>query len=148
MSEHMLEERIASLEAAVQRCERCTGGMLSSNGFRELVVHEEKKVQALLDKYRDRDWDSVGNRIIITPFDELNLTPFSYDLSIGKEVMCLRSPERTIMQTPWNVEPGQTVAVISREFIALPPTYAATVWPRYKLVQEGLFQSMVKIDPT
>jgi len=38
--------------------------------------------------------------------------------------------------------------VRTEEYIALPPCYSATVWPRFDLVREGIFQSMVKIDPT
>jgi len=40
------------------------------------------------------------------------------------------------------------VVLLTQEFIALPPCYSATVWPRFNLVRGGIFQSMVKIDPT
>ncbi|HUT04703.1 MAG TPA: hypothetical protein VM163_12525, partial [bacterium] len=85
---------------------------------------------------------------VITPYDELNLTPFSYDLSIGTEVVSVRPSERLQSKPPYDLDPGETAIVLTREFIALPPSYAATVWPRFSLVREGLFQSMVKIDPT
>jgi uncharacterized membrane protein YqjE len=49
--------------------------------------------------------------------------------------------------TYW-VHPRETIVIKTAEFIALPPCYSATVWPRFKMPAEAIFQSMVKIDPT
>jgi deoxycytidine triphosphate deaminase len=153
-------DRLTELEKTVEfcknRCKECTGGILSSADYRRMVVHAEKKdaegklinYREIVKQFEDRDWEKVGDRIIIDPYDELNLTPFSYDLSVGREIVSLRPPVPLRRPTPCQIEPGETVTVLTREFVALPPTYAATVWPRFKLVQEGIFQSMVKIDPT
>lgn len=149
-----LNKRIEKLEKA-DHCQMpdCTGGMLSSSDFLELVFHKKRQnsdgnYNSLEENFKQRNWDAVNNKIIIEPFDELNLTPFSYDLSIGRDVVSVRSSERIRSPLPYDLEPGETIIVLTSEFIALPPHYAATVWPRFSLVREGIFQSMVKIDPT
>jgi deoxycytidine triphosphate deaminase len=150
-----LEARIAELEAA-STCQvpDCTGGVLSSADFERLVVHRGHpdyrghKFEEFLDSFRERSWDRVDGKIVIQPFDKLNLTPFSYDLSVGGEVLSVRESERKRYRLPFDLEPRETAIILTREFIALPPDYAATVWPRFSMVREGLFQSMVKIDPT
>lgn len=134
------------------------GGMLSSTDFRELVIRGED-VPVAKELFRKRDWKSIekkklGRKFIIDPFDPLNLMPFSYDLSIGGEVFSCRHEERGTREliekddNTYPLEPGETVIVRTKEYIALPPYYSATVWPRFNLVREGIFQSMVKIDPT
>lgn len=144
-----LQRRLKELESCSNQA--CTGGMLSSATFRDHVVcskNDADKYAEHVQAFRKRDWKKVGDRFIIEPYDELNLTPFSYDLSVGQEIVSVRPCERLQSKPPYEIEPGETVIIITREFIALPPSYAATVWPRFSLVREGLFQSMVKIDPT
>jgi deoxycytidine triphosphate deaminase len=110
--------------------------------------------------FRHRKWGDIqkkcGNEksFIIDPFDPLNLTPFSYDLKIGDEAFSCMSEShgsfrlsRDEKSAYWML-PGETVIIRTDEYIALPPCYSATVWPRFNFVREGIFQSMVKIDPT
>ena len=146
-----LEERIAALEEETKKRKEHKGGMLSSKDFRDLVITREKdkdNYAVLQTAFTERDWNKVSRRFIIDPYDELNLTPFSYDLSIGDEIFSVRKPDRIRKRPPYDIEPGETVIILTKEFIALPPCYSATVWPRFNLVREGIFQSMVKIDPT
>ncbi len=138
-------------------------GMLSSKLFRERVIRGDvEKAEKL---FRERRWTELGEQFddyggqkafIIRPFDPLQLTPFSYDLQIGEEAFSCK--DESLSSFPlakqaevdgwyW-LEPRETVIVRTHEFIALPPCYAATIWPRFNLVREGVFQSMVKIDPT
>ncbi len=163
------EERIAALEEEVKKLKKRGGGMLSSNNFRKRVIfkrNDDDESYAKIEAwFRKREWDSAKAEkeireykdtpdvyprkcFIIEPYDELNLTPFSYDLSIGNEILSVRKKDPIRKRLPYKVMPGETVIVLTREFIALPPCYSATVWPRFKLVKEGVFQSMVKIDPT
>ncbi len=161
------EERMAALEAEVKELKKRGGGMLSSYDFRERVIFkkdpEDEQYAKIEVMFQKRDWGPAkeeirkykGNRgveprkcFIVEPFDLLNLTPFSYDLSIGDEIFSIRKKDRMRKHLPYFVEPGETVIVLTREFISLPPCYSATVWPRFNLVRGGIFQSMVKIDPT
>jgi len=162
-----LRLKIEKLEKIV--CEIPMGGMLSSKDFLELHVpkdleddylkeHErmnwDKSVmfaRVPIETYKDVVVPSMSQekpRFLITPFDALNVTPFSYDLSIGDEAYSLRDKELRKLSLAYEIEPGETVIILTEENIALPPHYSATVWPRFNFVREGVFQSMVKIDPT
>lgn len=130
------------------------GGMLSSADFRKYVIR--KDVPIMKELFRERRWEEIGDEksFIIDPFNPLNLNPFSYDLSIGDEVFSCRLESRGAFplggskDDAYKMEPGETVIVRTAEYIALPRCYSATVWPRFNFVREGIFQSMVKIDPT
>jgi len=129
------------------------GGMVSSADFRSNVIRED--VPKMKELFRQRKWTDIPNKkFIIDPFDPLKLTPFSYDLSIGDEVFSCRLERRSSFpleeseDEAYEVQPGETVIVRTLEYIALPRCYSATVWPRFNFVREGIFQSMVKIDPT
>lgn len=133
------------------------GGMLSSADFRKYLVR--KDVPKMKELFRDRDWERINGALghergfIIDPFNPLNLMPFSYDLSIGDEAFSCRLESRGSFvlgdeENAYKMEPGETVIVRTLEYIALPRCYSATIWPRFNFVREGIFQSMVKIDPT
>jgi deoxycytidine triphosphate deaminase len=149
-----LEDRVKDLEAKLEqlkKCESCSGGMLSDKDIREFAIYEGKQgvdFQSILKQFREREWNTIGNKIIINPYSEENVTPFSYDLSVGNKLLSVRKHDKGIVDLPYDIQPGETVAIITKEFIALPPCYAATIWPRFGFVLEGVFQSMVKIDPT
>jgi deoxycytidine triphosphate deaminase len=131
-----------------------TGGMLSSADFRKRIIKQD--IPQMKEYFRQRKWKKLPNErsFILDPFDPLNLTPFSYDLSVGNEAFSCRSESRgsfSIKENKENaywIQPGETVVVRTVEYIALPRWYSATVWPRFDFVREGIFQSMVKIDPT
>jgi deoxycytidine triphosphate deaminase len=136
-----------------------SGGMLSVVDLREKIVPNDE-----VDKYRElfekREWDEIikqfGDHYLkkfaIQDYNELNFTPFSYDLSIGHELFSIQSSEPRVIpiteEQPYRLEPSETVVVITREWIAIPYYYSATVWPRFNMVRSGIIQSMVKIDPT
>lgn len=137
------------------------GGILSVVDLRDRIV-PAKDVEKYLSLFEKRDWDGIKEfgrekenyerKFVIRDYSELNLTPFSYDLSIGHQLFSIQRPDPRVVpitdEQPYGMEPGETVIVITREYIALPPCYSATVWPRFKMVRSGIFQSMVKIDPT
>lgn len=129
------------------------GGMLSSANFREYLIR--KDVPKMMELFRERKWSDIPEKsFIVHPFDPLNLTPFSYDLKIGDEAFSCRLPSRGSFPLgddddhAYKIEPGETVIVRTLEYIALPRCFSGTVWPRFNFVREGMFQSMVKIDPT
>lgn len=137
------------------------GGMLSSRDFREHVITRVKDADyaELKGLFESREWKKLKEEkkkekgFIIDPYDVLNLTPYSYDLAIGDEAFSCRleSPSSFALgdkENPYKMQPGETVIVRTKEYIALPPCYSATVWPRFNFVREGIFQSMVKTDPT
>ncbi len=154
-----LEEQLGVLSKS-QRA----SGMLSSADFRKRVITRETSdnYAELKELFETRRWGELEDKekskgFIIDPYDALNLTPYSYDLAIGDEVFSCRSENRSSFvigsrgdgEKSWHkIKPGETVVVRTQEYIALPQYYSATVWPRFNFVREGIFQSMVKIDPT
>jgi len=155
-------ERIADLEERIKGIPEHVGGILSSVDLRERLVPADK-VEEYLRFFKKRDWSAIeeletggvkdySKRYVISEYNELNLTPFSYDLSIGDEIFSIQKPDQRVFPLDatvgYDFEPGETIVVLTREVIAIPPRYSATVWPRFNMVRSGIFQSMVKIDPT
>lgn len=130
------------------------GGMLSSADFRKNLIRED--VPKMKELFRKRKWSKLPSEesFIIDPYNPLNLNPFSYDLSIGDEAFSFRLESNSSFklgdkrENAYKIEPSETVIVRTLEYIALPRCYSATAWPRFNFVREGIFQSMVKIDPT
>ena len=132
-----LESKIEELEKTINDLKTNRGGMLSSADFLNLIilenVEEEKK------NFYKRDWEKVKKRLIIDPFDPEKLTPFSYDLSVGDEVYSSIDGEVHLLVTDdgnkldYPLKSRETVVIKTKEFIALPPNYSATVWPRFRM---------------
>ena len=144
------------------------GGMLSGADIRSRIICREQ-VDDYLKLFEQRKWTEIGNetwkqvngndtngpswdkRLVITDYHEVNVTPFSYDLSLGDQVFSIQKPSVPIVLEkgkPYVMERGETVVVITEELVAIPHAYSATIWPRFNMVRQGVFQSMVKIDPT
>ncbi len=149
-----LAEQVKLLQDDLAEVKEKSGGMLSSANFREYVITED--IPRMKQLFIERKWDQIEPKqsFIIDPFDPLKLTPYSYDLSIGDEVFSCKSESHSSeilkdsKEEAYKLEPGETIIVRTKEYVALPPCYSATVWPRFNFVREGIFQSMVKIDPT
>jgi len=159
------EQKIADLEKQVEEPVDRTGGILSGGHIRERVLTGED-ADKYLEYFEKRQWKEMSDwwgkkhdnkdgwkkKIVITDYNELNVTPFSYDLSMGGQVFSIQKPKDGVkplsMEKPYPLQPGETVVVITAEKVAIPHAYSATVWPRFNMVKRGVFQSMVKIDPT
>lgn len=144
------------------------GGMLSGVDIRRRIICKEE-VDEYLKLFEKRNWDGIEKkkwkqvneseadgpgwekRFVITNYHEVNVTPFSYDLSLGEQVFSIQKPSVPVVLEegkPYVMERGETVVVITDELVAIPHAYSATIWPRFNMVKQGVFQSMVKIDPT
>ena len=150
MAEKDLREKVKKLESEILTLKNRGSGMLSSADFLRLVIIDNPKQARKY--FWNRDWENYGRKFIIDPFNPRNLTLFSYDLSVGAEIYsCSQEIVKKLgdgeNNTFWML-PRETIVIKTQEFIALPPYYSATVWPRFKMVTEAIFQSMVKIDPT
>lgn len=146
----ILAQKLKKIEEQVAELPKHGGGMLSSSDFLRLVILKNVK-QAKKD-FWNRQFDKHGQKFIIHPFSPNQLTPFSYDLAVGEQVYScnqrmVENTEDLDDETYW-MAPRETIVIKTKEFIALPPCYSATVWPRFKMPVEAIFQSMVKIDPT
>ncbi len=136
------------------------GGILSNIDLRVRIIDVPERQEKYLNLFKKRQWnelkeefgDQYQQKFVIKNYNQLNLTPFSYDLSLGTEKFSIQKPDEGVckyeMGQSYQVDPGETIIVITKELVAIPAAYAATVWPRFKMVRSGIFQSMVKIDPT
>ncbi len=151
-----LAKTVEELRQKLSKVEESSGGMLSSADFRINIIRNNLLQNK--ERFIKREWDEIESKrsFIIDPFDPINLTPYSYDLSIGDEAFSCRTEDKSSFplefegsgKKPHEMKPGETIIVRTKEYIALPRCYSATVWPRFNFVREGIFQSMVKIDPT
>ena len=159
-----LAEQIDQLKKDLANVKENTGGVLSGYHIRRRVIHKKSEVEEYLNHFRNREWDKISKmwpkeqedswkrKFVIQDYDELNVTPFSYDLSLGDQFFSTQKPEEGVQKIEedqaYELGPRETVVVITKELVAIPHAYSATVWPRFNMVKRGVFQSMVKIDPT
>ncbi|MGB2866488.1 MAG: hypothetical protein WBC05_24370, partial [Sedimentisphaerales bacterium] len=130
------------------------GGMLSGVDIRRRIICKEE-VDDYLKLFEKRNWDGIAKkkwkqvndseadgpgwekRFVITNYQEVNVTPFSYDLSLGEQVFSIQKPSVPVVLgegKPYVMERGETVVVITDELVAIPHAYSATIWPRFNMV--------------
>jgi deoxycytidine triphosphate deaminase len=101
--------------------------------------------------WKGQDWARVGDRIIIDPFDTSNVTPVSYELSVGAEWLSLRNPYTVRRLNPGEVitiAPHETILILCEEYVALPRTIAGMVVPRARKLFEGCSLGATRVEPT
>jgi len=82
--------------------------------------------------------------IIIDPFEERNLTPNGYDVSIAEVVVPSRGG--TVSEGQAVIPPHTRFAVGTREVIGLGPGVAAELWLRTTWARRGVLASFGMID--
>ncbi|MBA7674305.1 hypothetical protein ES703_82515 [subsurface metagenome] len=104
------------------------GGILSVVDLRGRIV-PAKDVEEYLGLFKKRDWKGIKKFVdgdkeqnyernfVIKDYSELNLTPFSYDLSIGHQLFSIQRPDTGVItiteEQPYKLEPGETVMLQS-----------------------------------
>ena len=82
--------------------------------------------------------------LIIEDFNEKNLTPDGYDLTI--EEVYLSSSGARIKDGTATVESGRWFAVSTREYIALSRVVTSSLWIRTSFARKGIISSFGKVD--
>lgn len=92
------------------------------------------------------------NKILISPFGEEQrecLEAASFDLRVGDKFASVthdRSGEIS-EEKPLRIKPGETIRVLSHEYVGLPQGIAASVTSKLSLSMLGLSQLSTRIDP-
>lgn len=125
--------------------------ILSDKDLRERIIHDPEEAQQAKGWWKKHEWGRINNRILIDPFDTYALGPCCYDLSVGEECLSLRDPDnpRKLAEGDYiRIGPGETVLILSKEYVGLPKNVLAMVVPRATWIFEGTCLNATRIDPT
>jgi deoxycytidine triphosphate deaminase len=93
--------------------------------------------------------EEIPDKILISPFSAECLQPASYDIRLGEEYISHMTGKKGKIDSKNKliIKPGETVTVVSFEYIGLPQNITALVTSRMHLVMQGLTQMSTHIDP-
>jgi deoxycytidine triphosphate deaminase len=123
-------------------------GLLSGQLIKNRLIQvpaDEARAKCEASKF-----DELGGGIGIYPFEEGSLGGMSYDLRVGEEAFSLRrgSKQRVSADSPLRIEPGESVIILTQEFVILSTKHAALCVSKARIMNEGVSQSSAKVDPT
>ena len=85
-----------------------------------------------------------NNELSIEPFNQENLTPNGYDLSIGE--IYLKKNDQHIKEGMVSIPPLTWFAISTKEFIEMGSTIASQLWIRSSYARKGILASFGKVD--
>ncbi len=102
--------------------------------------------------WKQKQWDNIRTSIVINPFDpDVNLGVCNYDLSVGPEYVSLRDPYNVLRiegADALTVKPGDTVLILTEEYVCLPLDLMGMIVPRARWLFEGVSLHATRIDPS
>jgi deoxycytidine triphosphate deaminase len=125
--------------------------ILTDKELKELVITEPSKIKEAYTWWRKGEWNKINGGILIDPFETEKMGGCCYDLSVGDEYVSLRDPynvKKLKEGEVINIEPFETVLILTREYIALPKNIMAMVVPRARWIFEGTFLNATRVDAT
>ena len=89
--------------------------------------------------------NSIENKdLSITPFNEKNLTPNGYDLSIDE--IYIRKTDKHIKEGMATIPPLTWFAISTKEFVKMGPQITSQLWIRSSYARKGVMASFGKVD--
>lgn len=125
--------------------------ILSDKDLKDRVIHQPKEVEQAREWWEKGEWGKVGDKIVIYPFTTNALSPCCYDFSIGEDYISLRDPYNTNHLKDgerFTINPGETVLVLTEEYICLPRNVMAMVIPSARWIFEGTAMYSSRVEPT
>ena len=125
--------------------------MLSDRDIKNRIIQDQKDVIQAKEWWEKAEWDKIGDKIVIDPFNTNAIGPCTYDLSVGEEYRSLREPNDTKKLEEGgsiHIGPGESILVLSEEYICLPKNVVAMIVPRARWMFEGTSICATRIDPT
>jgi deoxycytidine triphosphate deaminase len=118
--------------------------ILSSTEIKKrLLTSEDNK-----DLWKNKEWDKIRDKILITDFVNDNLELNTYTLRVGNQYIKLKNPDEVIESDKVVIDPGETVFILTKEYIALPKSVTGLVVPKARWIFEGLVTNATRVDPT
>lgn len=125
--------------------------ILSDKDLKNRIIQEPEEVEQAREWWENGEWDKIGDKIVIDPFKTVAVGTCSYDLSVGAEYRSLREP-RTPKQLKEGenirIGPGESVLILTEEYVCLPKNIVAMIVPRARWIFEGTSICATRIDPT
>lgn len=125
--------------------------ILSDKALKDRIIQDPKEAEKAKEWWKKGEWDKIGNKILIDSFKTHALGPCCYDLSVGEEYVSLRDPHNTKPLKKGDhiyIGPGETVLILTNEYICLPKDILGMIVPRATWIFEGISLSATRIDPT
>jgi len=125
--------------------------ILSDRDLKDRIIQDPGQVEQAKEWWGKSEWEKIGNRILIDPFKILAVGTCSYDLSVGEEYVSLRDPYSTKQLKEGehiSIGPGETVLILTEEYICLPKSVASIVIPRATWIFEGTSICASRVEPT
>ena len=125
--------------------------ILSDKDLRDRIIQGPEEVKKARKWWEKSEWDKIGDKIVIDPFETNALSPCCYDFSIGEEYISLRDPYNTNHLKDgehFTINPGETVLVLTEEYICLPRNVMAMVIPSARWIFEGTALYSSRVEPT
>jgi len=85
-----------------------------------------------------------NNELSIEPFNEKNLTPNGYDLSIDE--IYIKKTDRHIKEGKARIPPITWFVISTREFVRMGPQITSQLWIRSSYARKGIMASFGKVD--
>jgi dCTP deaminase len=80
----------------------------------------------------------------IVPFDQKNLTPNGYDLSIAE--IFIKSTDTHVTEGDATIPAKTWFAISTKEFIEMGPQFASQLWIRSSYARKGIMAAFGKVD--
>lgn len=85
-----------------------------------------------------------NNELSIEPFNEKNLTPNGYDLSIDE--IYIKKTNQHIKEGAARIPPLTWFAISTKEFVKMGPKITSQLWIRSSYARKGIMASFGKVD--